>query len=75
MKILKSACEKIWLFDVKWDENFVIAGFACFAPGCNSEAEVEIDKKRRILMTPAKAINSPLPFKMANARLSLLPIK
>jgi hypothetical protein len=74
MKVLKSFCEKAWLFDARQDEDFLTAGFACFVPGCDSEVEMEVNGQKRAMMIPAKAINSPLPLRMVNARLSLLPL-
>ncbi len=74
MKVLKSACEKTWLFDTKRDDDFLVAGLACFAPGCNSEVEIEVDGQKRLVITPPKVVNSPLPLRMVNARLSLLPL-
>ena len=74
MKVVKSVCEKAWLFDVREDDDFLLAGLACFVPGCESEVEVNLKNGRRAMMTPVKAINSLLPMRIVNARLSLLPI-
>jgi hypothetical protein len=73
-KVLKSSCAKAWLFDVAEEEDFLLAGFACYVPGCASETEVEINGTKRMVMTPSRAVNSPMPLRIANARLSLLPL-
>ena len=72
MKVVKSKCENVWLFDVKHDEDLLTAGFACFLPNCNSEVELAIKGEMRFMMVPFKAVGSLLPLRMINARLSLL---
>lgn len=73
-KIVKSSCQKAWFFDAREDDDFLLAGFACFAPGCASETTIEINGKERAVMTPVKAVQSPVPMRIVNARLSLLPL-
>lgn len=74
MKLLKSQCEKIWLFDVTRKDGELLAGLACFLPGCEDDARVEIKGKIYSITLPHKAIESVVPVKVSNARLSLLAI-
>lgn len=74
MKAVASQCEKVWLFDVKKEDDFVLAGLACFAPYCASEVELELQGEKRTMLVPPKAVNSLLPLRIVNARLSLLPL-
>lgn len=72
MKLLKSKCEKVWLFDAaKYDEE-ITAGLACFLPWCADFVEIEIKSAFYQVAVPRKAIQSPVPVKVRNARLSLL---
>lgn len=73
-KLLKSCCEKTWLFNVKQEDDILIAGFACFAHSCPLEVEMEINGQRRMIMLPSRAVNSSVPLRMLNARLSVLPL-
>lgn len=74
MKVVKSTCNQAWLFDVKEDDGFLLAGLACFVPGCGHEVEISLKSGMRAMMTPTKAIDSLLPIRIVNARLSLLPV-
>jgi hypothetical protein len=71
-KLVKSACEKAWLFDVKKEDDMVRAGFACFLSSCPSQLTISLGKEKLELMTPAQAMNSPMPVRIINARLSVL---
>lgn len=71
MKLLKSTCEKAWFFNAEEEENSLHVGLACFLPSCKHEVEVEIDGKLAMVMVPKRAINSPMPTRASNARLSL----
>lgn len=71
MKLLKSECGKAWLFDVTKDEYFLLAGFACFMPGCSSIASFLIDGKTTKAIVPAEVAISAVPLRMLNARLAL----
>ena len=73
-KLLKSICEKAWLFNVKQEDDSLVAGFACFAHGCPMEVAMMINGEERMALVPARATNSPVPLRMLNARLSLLPL-
>jgi hypothetical protein len=72
MKLVKSKCEKAWLFNTAKRSDEIIAGLACFLPGCEESVQVEMGGKEWHAMVPAKAVNSPVPVKVTNARLSLL---
>jgi hypothetical protein len=72
MKIVKSECEKAWLFNTVKRGDEITAGLACFLPGCAENLEVSIGGERCLVVAPFKAINSPVPIKITNARLSLL---
>lgn len=73
-KLIKSNCEKAWLFNVKQEDDSLIAGFACFAHSCPLEVEMEVNGKGRKVMLPSGAVNSSVPLRMLNARLLLLPL-
>ena len=73
-KLMKSTCERAWLFNVKQDDDLLTAGFACFAHSCPMEVKMIINGKERKVMVPARAVNSSVPLRMMNARLSLLPL-
>lgn len=72
MKLLKSKCEKAWLFDTTRYKDEFVAGLACFLPGCEGWIEVEVKEKMYRLRVPKSAAHSPVPVKVSNARLSLL---
>lgn len=71
MKLLTSECNKAWLFDVFKDEFILRAGFACFLPGCAPILSFEIKGKKVQAIPPIKAIESAVPLRILNARLSL----
>jgi len=73
-KLIKSNCEKAWLFNVRQDDDSLIAGFACFAHSCPLEVGMEVNGKERKVMLPSRAVDSSVPLRMLNARLSLLPL-
>jgi hypothetical protein len=73
-KLIKSNCEKAWLFNVRQDDDSLIAGFACFAHSCPLEVAMKVNGKERKVMLPSRAVNSSVPLRMLNARLSLLPL-
>ena len=73
-KFVKSDCEKAWLFNVKQEDEALIAGFACFAHSCPLEVKVKVNGEERMVMIPSRAVNSSVPLRMLNARLSLLPL-
>jgi hypothetical protein len=72
MKLVKSKCEKAWLFNTAKRSDEIIAGLACFLPGCEESVELEIAGRSWYAMVPSRAVNSPVPMKVTNARLSLL---
>lgn len=71
MKVLTSECNRAWLFDVSRDEFVLRAGFACFLPGCASILSFAIKGKIVQALPPIKAIESVVPVRILNARLSL----
>jgi hypothetical protein len=71
MKLVKSKCEKIWLFDASKDDLFIKAGLACFLPNCPTSACFAWGSKEIEVMLPFKAIGSSVPMRIVNARLSL----
>jgi len=73
-KLLKSNCEKAWLFNVRQEDDALIAGFACFAHSCPLDVKMQINGTERLVMLPSRAVNSAVPLRMLNARLSLLPL-
>ena len=72
MKLLKSNCEKAWLFDVARYKEELTAGLACFLPECKEHVHLELNGTMYCVAVPHRAINSPVPVKVSNARLSLL---
>jgi hypothetical protein len=73
-KLIKSNCDKAWLFNVKQEDDSLFAGFACFAHSCPLEVAMEVNGQERKVMLPSRAVNSSVPLRMLNARLSLLPL-
>jgi len=71
VKILKSTCEKVWLFDVEVDELSIKAGLACFLSQCPAFAKFLCKGKEIEACLPLKAINSGVPLRIVNARLFL----
>ena len=71
-RLIKSRDDRVWLFDSEQEDDLIVAGFACFAPGCQSEATVEIAGSVETVVLPSRAVGSPVPIRMANARLFLL---
>ena len=72
MKLIKSTCEKVWLFDVQRDNLRIKAGLACFLTGCPSSVFFKFKNEELEVSVPFKAINSGMPIRILNARLSLL---
>jgi hypothetical protein len=73
-KLIKSICESAWLFNVKQEDDLLMAGFACFVHSCPMEVSMIIDGKERKAIVPSRAVNGSVPLRMMNARLSLLPL-
>lgn len=71
MKLLKSACEKVWLFDVSKDDLFIKAGLACFLVNAPSSAEFVFNGETIEASMPFKAIGNGTPVRILNARLPL----
>jgi hypothetical protein len=71
VKILKSKCEKIWLFDVEIDDISIKAGLACFLSQCSAFALFPFQGKEIEACLPLSAINSGVPLRITNARLFL----
>lgn len=72
MKLIKSKCEKVWLFDAQKDDLFIRAGLACFLSQCPSYVTFNIEGEEIDIFVPFKAINSGIPMRITNARLSML---
>jgi hypothetical protein len=72
-RLIKSEDEKAWLFDAEQQDDLLVAGFACFAPGCASEVAMEIGGSMETVLLPSRTVGSPVPMRMANARLFVLP--
>lgn len=71
MKLIKSECERVWLFDVKKDDLFIKAGLACFLANCPSSIVLEFNKETLEVSLPFKAIGNGVPMRILNARLPL----
>jgi hypothetical protein len=71
MKLVKSECEKVWLFDVTKDDLSVKAGLACFLADCPSSVVLDFGKEKIETFLPFKAISSAVPMRILNARLPL----
>lgn len=72
MKLLKSKCGRAWLFDAKRESDILIVGFACFLAQCPMQITVSMGTENWEVMLPAKVIDSPVPVRIINARLSVL---
>jgi hypothetical protein len=72
MKLIKSNCERVWLFDIKKDESSVKAGLACFLAGCPSSVSFRFKEEEVEVSVPLRAINNGMPIRILNARLFLL---
>lgn len=72
MKLIKSKCEKAWLFDCKVDDNWLTAGFACFLSECSDAVSVLIKDRQLTVEVPMKAVNNLVPTRIINARLAVL---
>jgi hypothetical protein len=70
--LIKSDCEKAWLFDVKKEDDMLRAGFACFLAQCPAQLVFSMGEEKTTVLTPQKAAASPMPTRIINARLSML---
>jgi len=71
VKVLKSNCERVWLFDVETDDISIKAGLACFLSQCPAFVVFNHKDKAIEACLPLRAINSGVPLRIANARLFL----
>jgi hypothetical protein len=71
MKLLKSTCEKIWLFDCRIKEDCIEAGLACFLPHSPSRGTFLVKDKAYVAQTSSKAMDKPGVVRIINARLPL----
>lgn len=71
MKVVKSKCENVWLFDVEKGDSFVKAGLACFMRGCDSTTTLVMANEEITVSLPFRAIGSAIPTRVVNARLPL----
>lgn len=72
MKLIKSKCERVWLFDIKKEDSSIKAGLACFLAGCPSSVSFQFKEGQIEASVPFRAINSGMPVRILNARLFLL---
>jgi len=72
MKLIKSKCERVWLFDIKKEDSSVKAGLACFLAGCPSSVSFRFKEEEVEVSVPFRAINNGMPIRILNARLFLL---
>jgi hypothetical protein len=72
IRLMKSDCEKAWLFDVKKEDNILRVGFACFLAQCPQQLLFSMGRDKVTVLTPHKATASPMPTRIVNARLSML---
>jgi len=71
MKLLKSTCEKVWLFDCQIKEDHVEAGLACFLLGSPSYCTFMMKDKAYQVQLPSRAVDKPGAVSIINARLPL----
>ncbi len=71
-KLIKSTCEKVWLFDVETNEDCLKAGLACYLAGCDLSVEIDINGKKEKIGVSPKAVASQIPLRILNARLPVL---
>lgn len=73
MKLLKSQCGRAWLFNAKREEDMLAVGFACFLAQCPAQIVIPMGKESWQVLLPVKVVASPVPVRMINARLSVIP--
>ena len=71
MKLVKSKCGKVWLFDASKDDLFVKAGLGCFLANCPSSIMLNFGKEEIEVSVPFKVIGSGVPMRIVNVRLPL----
>ena len=72
MKLLRSECERAWFFNAKVSNGFLVAGLACFLPGCKETIVVQHKDQRWTVEVPYRTLRSPVPMKISNARLAMI---
>jgi len=72
MKVVKSECEKAWLFNAKLEDGLIFAGLACFVSNCPARVVIPWKGEKLIIGLPHRAIGNPMPCRQVNARLTLL---
>lgn len=72
MKLLKSQCGRAWLFNAKREGDTLTVGFACFLARCPAHLVIPMGKEMWSVLTPIKALESPVPVRIVGARLSVL---
>jgi len=72
MKLLKSTCGKVWLFDCAVETDCLTAGLACFLPECPTVCTLQTKTKVLSIELSPRAIGKPVPVRIINARLPLL---
>jgi hypothetical protein len=71
MKLLKSTCEKVWLFDCQIKEDHIEAGLACFLPHSPSCSTFMVKGETYKAQLSSKAVDKPGAVSIINARLPL----
>lgn len=72
MKLLKSTCEKIWLFDCRIKDDCIQAGLGCFLAGSPAHGTFVVQDKTYTVQLSSKATEKPSAVRIVNARLPLL---
>lgn len=72
MKMLKSDCEKAWLFDCKMRDEWLEAGLACFLPSSPGSVVFSIGSRQCNAAVPSRAVDKLGAVRIVNARLPLL---
>lgn len=72
MKLLKSTCKKVWLFDCSVREDCIQAGMACFLPHSPARAVFNVNGRSYVAQLSSKAAGMPGAVRIINARLPLV---
>lgn len=71
MKLLKSTCERIWLFDCRIKDDCIEAGLACFLPNSPPRGTFIVKDKTYQAQLSSRAAEKPSAVRITNARLPL----
>lgn len=72
MKLIKSKCEKAWLFDCRIENEYLLCGLSCFLGECQETILVFIGNQWCRVEVPHGCVGLPMPSRILNARLALL---